>query len=201
MSLFAHDVVAVVGGSSGIGKESAKLFASRGAQVVLIARGAKRLRQTADEIRRQGGKAETIIADAGVPDEMQNCVPPFFTAYAATKHALRGFLLSLRQELGPEGIHVGMVSPGPVDTPLIEKDLHRDMYRLPPGIPVLKPEAAAKGVLRTVIRRKKDFVVPARMALAARIGCVFPALVETYYRLTIPGWNKRVQSRIKRPTV
>jgi NAD(P)-dependent dehydrogenase (short-subunit alcohol dehydrogenase family) len=120
------------------------------------------------------------------------CTPPFFTAYAATKHALRGFVLSLRQELGPEGIHVGMVSPGPIETPLIENEIHGDMYRLPAGIPVLKPEAAAKGVLRTVMKRKKDLVLPGRIGAAARLAGAFPSLVDVYYRISIPDWNNLI---------
>lgn len=267
-----NDVVAVIGGSSGIGKESAKLFADQGAQVVLIARGTDRLRETAAEIQNQGRRADVMKADVASLDEMRTaaerikatygkldvliysaagfylspvetmdltvakqlmeinywgalhttqaflpvirkgerksmvyisslsaqCTPPFFTAYAATKHALRGFLLSLRQELRPEGIHVGMVSPGPVQTPLIEKDLHQDMYRLPFGIPVLKPESAAKAVLRSVKTRKGDLVVPARIAAAARLAAAFPSLVETYYRLSIPGWRKHIESLVGR---
>lgn len=68
------------------------------------------------------------------------CTPAFFTAYAAAKHALYGFVLFLRQELRPEAIHVAILSPGPVYTDLIADHIHRDMYRLPFGIPVLKPE-------------------------------------------------------------
>jgi NAD(P)-dependent dehydrogenase (short-subunit alcohol dehydrogenase family) len=45
---------------------------------------------------------------------------PTFGSYAAAKHALRGFLGSLRIELQEAGspVHVSMVHPGPVDTPL-----------------------------------------------------------------------------------
>jgi NAD(P)-dependent dehydrogenase (short-subunit alcohol dehydrogenase family) len=41
-----------------------------------------------------------------------------FGSYAAAKHALRGFLGSLRIELRGTGVSVSMVHPGPVDTPL-----------------------------------------------------------------------------------
>ena len=126
------------------------------------------------------------------------CTPPFFTAYASTKHALRGFVLSLRQELKPAYIHVGMVSPGPVATPLIEHDIHQDMYRLPLGIPILKPETVALGVFRAIMKRKEDLILPRRMVFAARLASAFPTFVGMYYRLTIPGWNKLVQSHTQR---
>lgn len=272
MNRFSDEIAVIVGGSSGIGKESAKLFANQGAQVILIARGADRLLETAREIEEQGGKVETLAADVASSDEIQRVVrtigekfgrvdvllysaavfylspvetmdlnlarqsmdinywgavnttqaflplirkgkrkslifisslsayttPPFFTAYAATKHALRGFILSLRQELKPEGMHVGMVSPGPVSTPLIEKELHQNMYRLPFGIPVLQPESAAKEVLQAVIKQKQDLLIPRRINLAARLACTFPSLVEMYYRLTIPGWKQLILSQTKR---
>lgn len=269
MNRFFDEIVLIVGGSSGIGKEAAKLFAAQGAQVILLARGLDRLRETAREIEEQGGKVEILTADVASPDEMQKAAemvgarfgrvdvllysaavfylspaetmdlhlarqsmdinywgavntaqailplirkgkrkslvflsslsayttPPFFTAYAATKYALRGFLLSLRQELNPEGIHVGMVSPGPVATPLIEKELHQEMYRLPFGIPVLQPEAAARGVLRAIAKQKQDLVIPRRINLPARLASIFPSLVEMYYRLTIPGWKQILKNR------
>jgi NADP-dependent 3-hydroxy acid dehydrogenase YdfG len=45
---------------------------------------------------------------------------PTFSSYAAAKHALRGFLGSLRIELHAAGdpVSVSLVNPGPVDTPL-----------------------------------------------------------------------------------
>jgi NADP-dependent 3-hydroxy acid dehydrogenase YdfG len=36
--------------------------------------------------------------------------------YTATKHALRGFSLSLSQEVRPHGIKVSLLSPGMIDT-------------------------------------------------------------------------------------
>jgi NAD(P)-dependent dehydrogenase (short-subunit alcohol dehydrogenase family) len=44
---------------------------------------------------------------------------PTFSSYAASKHALRGFLNSLRVELRAAGspVRIAMLNPGPVDTP------------------------------------------------------------------------------------
>jgi short-subunit dehydrogenase len=39
------------------------------------------------------------------------------SVYTATKHALRGFSLSLSQEVRPLGIKVSLVNPGMIDTP------------------------------------------------------------------------------------
>ncbi len=133
-------------------------------------------------LRAGTGRSLVFISSLSVP-----CTPAFFTAYAAPKHALHAFIKSLRQELSPEGVHVAEVSPGPVYTPLIEEHIHQVMYRLPPGIPVITPDIVAKGVLKTVINRKNESVIPRRLSLAARLSSAFPSLLDTYYRRSIRG--------------
>ncbi len=57
-------VVVVFGASSGIGRLTALQFAERGAKLVVAARGGRGLRTLVDEIRRRGGQAEYVVADA-----------------------------------------------------------------------------------------------------------------------------------------
>lgn len=45
---------------------------------------------------------------------------PFFSAYAASKHALEAWSDSLRQELAMWGLHVAIIEPGAIDTPIWE---------------------------------------------------------------------------------
>lgn len=59
----AQQVVAVVGASSGIGRETALRFAKKGANVVVSARSEQGLQSLVDEIRRFDGKATAITAD------------------------------------------------------------------------------------------------------------------------------------------
>src|SRR4028118_936723 len=59
----AEQVVALMGASSGIGRESALRFARRGAKVVVSARGEEGLASLVDEIRREGGEATAVVAD------------------------------------------------------------------------------------------------------------------------------------------
>jgi NAD(P)-dependent dehydrogenase (short-subunit alcohol dehydrogenase family) len=69
---------------------------------------------------RDGGAVvvTTSIADVeGVPG---------FSVYAATKAAVRSMARSLARELLPRGIRVNAVSPGPVDTGIIERTLPAD---------------------------------------------------------------------------
>jgi enamine deaminase RidA (YjgF/YER057c/UK114 family) len=57
-----EQVVALMGASSGIGREAALRFAKRGAKVVVSARGEEGLDSLVEEIRREGGEAMAVVA-------------------------------------------------------------------------------------------------------------------------------------------
>jgi NAD(P)-dependent dehydrogenase (short-subunit alcohol dehydrogenase family) len=58
-----EQVVALMGASSGIGRETALRFAERGAKVVVSARSEEGLNSLVDEIRDRGGQATAILAE------------------------------------------------------------------------------------------------------------------------------------------
>ncbi|OUL29176.1 short-chain dehydrogenase [Nostoc sp. RF31YmG] len=58
-----QQVVAIVGASSGIGRETAVKFAERGAKVVVSARSEPGLQSLVDEIHNLGGTATYVVAD------------------------------------------------------------------------------------------------------------------------------------------
>jgi len=63
-------VVLVVGASSGIGKETAVLFAREGAKVMASARREDRLQSLKDELAKYGFSISTAAADAGKVEDM-----------------------------------------------------------------------------------------------------------------------------------
>ncbi len=63
-----EQVVALMGASSGIGRETALRFAKRGARVVVSARGEEGLDSLVEEIRREGGEAMAVVAELRISD-------------------------------------------------------------------------------------------------------------------------------------
>ena len=64
----------ITGASYGIGKTIAELFAKEGANVVLTARGKEKLDEAVENIRKSGGRAIGIVADA---KSKKNCKEVF----------------------------------------------------------------------------------------------------------------------------
>ena len=64
----------ITGGSSGIGKSIALVFAEAGADVAIAARTPERLRQAEDEIRQYGGKVLSIEADVSDRNQVDDMV-------------------------------------------------------------------------------------------------------------------------------
>ncbi|MFD4467341.1 SDR family oxidoreductase [Rhodococcus sp. NPDC058505] len=60
--------ILLTGGSSGVGEAAATAFADRGAEVILVARGADDLAVVRDRIRAAGGAAHSIPCDLTDPD-------------------------------------------------------------------------------------------------------------------------------------
>ena len=108
--------------------------------------------------------------------------PPFWSAYSASKHALQSYSNALRQEVRREGIHVGIVMPGPVLSPMTKDLLRSPMYPLPIGIPVISPERVSNAILDAVLSRRAEVTVPGRFNSMLRLGGGFPRLVDLVYR-------------------
>ncbi len=65
MAVLSNKVAIITGASSGIGFETAKLFAKEGARVVVCARRKAKLDELVDAIRAEGGTAMAVPGDVG----------------------------------------------------------------------------------------------------------------------------------------
>jgi short-subunit dehydrogenase len=74
------------------------------------------------------------------------------SAYSASKFGLRGLSLSLRRELLGTGVHVSLVSPGYIRTPMTAQNHDR--------FPMAEPEAVARVIADLLVRPRAEVVVP-----------------------------------------
>jgi short-subunit dehydrogenase len=106
-------------------------------------------------------------------------------AYPATKHAVAAYSQQLRLELGPEGLHVLLVCPGPIarkDERLYPleglEDIPESARRPGAGVKVsaIPPEWLGRQILLACERRKPELVVPGKARLLFAIQQLWPAL-------------------------
>ncbi|HEY7315538.1 MAG TPA: SDR family oxidoreductase [Gemmataceae bacterium] len=90
---------------------------------------------------------------------------PSYAVYGASKFAVRGLYDSLRLELAGDGVHVGVVSPGFVATPLRERvvDARGRPWPVPPVPPfrIWPLEKCVDRVVRLIVKRRPHALLPA----------------------------------------
>jgi short-subunit dehydrogenase len=89
---------------------------------------------------------------------------PSYSIYGASKFAIQGLYESLRLELRREGVHVGIVAPGFVDTPLRDKVLGPDGKPWPepppPPFRIWPLEKCVTRIVRLIARRRAQALIP-----------------------------------------
>jgi len=230
-----QQVVAVIGASSGIGRETALQFAKRRAKLVVSARSESGLTSLVKEISQFGGEAIAVPADVSVfeqvqkiadktvehygrldtwvhaaataiiapfeqvtPEEFKRVIDvnlmgqvygamvalphlrregrgalihissvearrslPLQSAYGASKHAIEGFLDSLRVELQHEGVPISVtnVMPAVINTPLYNK-ARTKLGVKPTGVPpYYQPSLVAEAILHVAEHPTRDIIV------------------------------------------
>lgn len=77
---------------------------------------------------------------------------PFYAAYNASKHGLKGLMKAMTLELAPRGIRVNAIHPGIVDTPMFH---NKTMYKMIAG-----DENAPKDVIADRLRPNNPMGIP-----------------------------------------
>jgi 3-oxoacyl-[acyl-carrier protein] reductase len=119
---------------------------------------------------------------------------PGEAVYSATKYAIRGYSLSLHAELCRSPIGVAVVCPDSVDTPQHAYELLYDAAALSFVGKPLKPEQVAKGILKAVLKKKPEVLIPTGTGVLCRIGIAFP----WFFFSLLPVLEKMGKSTIKK---
>ncbi len=103
----------------------------------------------------------------------------YMGAYSATKFAVSAYSAQLRLELGPEGLHVLLVSPGPIarDEPRTYSSDRTanipESARKPGGgakVKLIQPDWLAERIVKACGRREAELVVPGKARLVFAIS-------------------------------
>ncbi|MDY7039291.1 MAG: SDR family oxidoreductase [Chloroflexota bacterium] len=251
----------ITGGSSGIGKATARLLARHGANVFIVARREKMLNAALDEIGAERNNARqvfrgfpadvskgermravvnTIVESGHHPDILVNsagiascnyfdeltlddfrrtmdtnffgtvkatqAVLPFmkdrhsghivnvssvagivgifgYTAYGATKFAVRGFSDALRMELKPYNVHVSVLFPPDTDTPQLQEENKTkplETKRLSGTVKLASPEQVAMELLRGIQKKKRMIICGTDTKMLYALYSILPSALERY---------------------
>jgi uncharacterized protein len=100
-------------------------------------------------------------------------VPPL-GGYSATKFALVGLTEALRVELFGTGIHIALVMPGVVDTPMIRGTESERPPRFPEVLPPMPVRWVTWAVIAAVTLGLTEVDVPPGMAAVEKVAALFP---------------------------
>ncbi|MEO0575045.1 MAG: SDR family NAD(P)-dependent oxidoreductase [Pseudomonadota bacterium] len=121
-----------------------------------------------DAIREAGGGAIVQVASIAGTTPV-----PGSATYSATKFGLRAFTLAVAEELAGSNVHIGAVSPGPVDTGFIMSDID-DVTDLTFSQPMSQARDVANAVLKVAAGDALDLKIPRISGVLGTVGYVFP---------------------------
>jgi short-subunit dehydrogenase len=123
---------------------------------------------------------------------------PYSTVYCATKFALRGFTHSLVQELKGTGVHISLISPGPVNTKMLQREADYTKTAIAFLNKALKPDKVADIIIKTIDKPKTEAIVPASLNIPAKTVFIFPRLFSKVFKLIEKYGKWRKNSYIKK---
>ncbi|WP_328714791.1 SDR family oxidoreductase [Nocardia salmonicida] len=97
--------------------------------------------------------------------------PPGESSYAATKHAILGYLTGVRAELRDSGVDLSVIMPTVVDTELATGTDNG-------GVALLQPADVARAVVRVIERPRFEVTVPGYIGPLLRLVNVLPGFLR-----------------------
>ncbi len=128
-------------------------------------------------LRHPGGSIVNVASLAG-----RRGITPL-GGYSATKFALIGLTEALRTEVDSTALHVGLVLPGVVETPMVAAaDLVETVPEWPPQLN-MPAEWVAAAIALAVRFRLREISVPPGAALMEKLGALMPGATDA-----LIGW-------------
>ncbi len=209
--------VFITGGTSGIGRGTAILFAERGWQVGLIARGVAGLAAAAADVRQAGMPAVTAVADVadsaalrsaaqdlvavlGVPDVWINCAGNgVYGRFSTVPEAEFDRVTAVTYGGTVHGCRVALELMRPVGQGTIVNVCSATAFH---GLPLMTSYAGAKAAVRGFAQALRAELTIERSAI--RVSTVFPPAVNTPFfshATSHMGWPARPAPPVYQPEV
>ena len=122
---------------------------------------------------------------------------PGTSIYAATKFGLRGFALSLREDLAPKGVGVSVILPGFISDAGMFAD---SGAKLPPYVGTKRPEDVARAVVKAIESTAPSSTSPRSRCAPARTSPPSPPGRSARSRASSARRRRPRSSRRARPT-
>jgi short-subunit dehydrogenase len=136
------------------------------------------------------GKGQFIVVGS-----LGGLVPmPYEALYCASKFALRGFCLSLQEELRSTGVSVSLLSPGSVDGAMLKHEGADWRAARAFAQPLLNADAVAREAIRLIRSPQVELLIPRWNRELAALLNVFPRLLS----LASPALRKSGMRRLRR---
>lgn len=111
---------------------------------------------------------------------------PLASAYTTSKFAIRGFTLSLRQELRGSGIEVCSLLPASIDTPLFQHAANYTGRPPRPISPIVPVEDVAEAIVALARRPRREVVVGRSGQALLQLHRLAPGLTEALMARQVP---------------
>ncbi|MDP8922972.1 MAG: SDR family NAD(P)-dependent oxidoreductase, partial [Chloroflexota bacterium] len=121
---------------------------------------------------------------------------PYFSAYVASKWAVRGWSATLRQELFDSGVDVCTILPASIDTPLFQHAANYTGWFLKAMNPVYTPEMVADAMIRCAERPTREVIVGGAGRMMAAQWTLAPRLAERMFRVQAESDHFRQDQRV-----
>lgn len=103
---------------------------------------------------------------------------PKASVYAASKHALIGYVNALRLELTNFNIQVTAVHPGPIDTPFLDLADATGDYRTSVHKHLLPVETVVRAVCQAIEKPIREINLPWYMGITSKLYTLAPSFIE-----------------------
>ncbi len=189
-----QQVVAVVGASSGIGRETALKFARRGAKVVVAARGEPGLKSLVEEIHSFGGEAVYIIADVSEFEQVKAIADKTVEQYGRLDtwvHAAATGVIAPFEKITPEEFKrvidvtlMGQVYGAMAALPHLKKEgrgalIHISSMEGRRSLPLQSPYCSAKHGLEGFLEALRVELQYEKLPIS--VTSILPAVINTPY--------------------